>query len=137
MEAHLRESCLAMFKTNRLWIGDADVEVFDPGCVRFSVTVPERADNNFGHAFGGYLMSLIDVAACCVPWAYGKFVVTQTANVQFIKGVPLGERLVVEARSLHHGTTSSVAEVRIMGEGGSLHLAAIVTMHITQDIVPE
>lgn len=137
VEDYLRESCLRMYRSNELWLGDIRNEVLEPGYVRNSVVVPAKSGNFYGFAFGGFLMSLVDVAACCVPWTYGKYVVTQSADIHFIKSAKVGERIVAEARSIHHGTTSSVADVRITGEDGVLRLSATVTMHIVGDIAPD
>ena len=61
MEAYVRESLLEMYETNRQWLGNLDPVVMEEGFVRNSVVVPEKACNFFGNAFGGYLMSLVDV----------------------------------------------------------------------------
>lgn len=137
MEAYVRESLLEMYETNRQWLGNLDPEVMEEGFVRNSVVVPEKACNFFGNAFGGYLMSLVDVCGCAAPWTLGKYVVTQTCDVHFIRGVMLGEHVFIEARDVRTGRTSSIADVRIVDEQGNVRLTATVTMHIVRDIQPE
>ncbi len=134
----VRESLLGMYDTNRTWLGSFDPEIIEAGYVRSAVTVPEKAGNYFGNAFGGFLMSLVDVAGCAVPWTLGKYVVTQTVDVHFLKGVTVGERIYVEGRNVRTGRTSSVAEVRITGvSADDLRLIAVVSLHIVRDIKPE
>ena len=137
MESYVRESLLEMYETNRQWLGNLAPEVMEEGFVRNSVDVPEKACNFFGNAFGGYLMSLVDVAGCAVPWTLGKYVVTQTVDVHFVKGVTLGEHLLVESRNVHTGRTSSIVDVRIVDEQGKVRLTATVTAHVVRDIKPE
>lgn len=100
MEAYVRESLLEMYETNRQWLGNLEPEVMEEGFVRNSVVVPEKACNFFGNALRGYLMSLVDVCGCAAPWTLGKYVVTQTCDVHFIRGVMLGEHVFVEARDV-------------------------------------
>ena len=138
VEDFVRESLLGMYETNRNWLGSFEPVSIEAGFVRSAVTVPKKAGNYFGNAFGGFLMSLVDVAGCAVPWTLGKYVVTQTADVHFLKGVTVGERIYVEGRDVHTGRTSSVAEVRITGEDDDdLRLCATVSLHIVRDILPE
>ena len=110
MEAFVRESLLEMYETNRQWLGNLDPEVMEEGFVRNSVVVPEKACNFFGNAFGGYLMSLVDVCGCAAPWTLGNYVRTVR--------------------------TSSIADVLIVDEQGNVRLTATVTMHIVRDIQP-
>ncbi len=138
VEDFVRESLLGMYDTNRAWLGSFEPVTIERGFVRSAVTVPEKAGNYFGNAFGGFLMSLVDVAGCAVPWTLGKYVVTQTADVHFLKGVMVGERIFVEGRNVRTGRTSSVAQVRIVGENDDdLRLCATVSLHIVRDIKPE
>ncbi len=138
VEDFVRESLLGMYETNRAWLGSFEPVTIERGFVRSAVTVPEKAGNYFGNAFGGFLMSLVDVAGCAVPWTMGKYVVTQTTDVHFLKGVMVGERIFVEGRNVRAGRTSCVAQVRIVGErDDDLRLCATVSLHIVGDIKPE
>ena len=138
MQDFVRKSLLGMYETNRNWLGNLEPEVIEEGRVCSLVTVPQKAGNYFGNAFGGFLMSLVDVHGCAVPWTRGKYVVTQTSDVHFIKGVRVGEVIRIEASDVHTGRTSSIADVRIMGaDEGDLRLSATVTMHIVGDISPD
>ncbi len=135
MQDFTRKSLLGMYETNRNWLGDIEPEVIEDGHVRSLVKVPQKAGNYFGNAFGGFLMSLVDVHGCAVPWTRGKYVVTQTCDVHFVKGVRVGETILIEASDVHTGRTSSIADVRITGsEKDDLRLSATVTMHIVGDI---
>ena len=137
MQEYLRQSCLDMYSTNEHWLGSLTPEVLEDGHVRNACAVPPESGNYFGFAFGGFLMSLVDVTGCCVPWTLGKYVVTQTADVHFIKGVKVGARVFVDASCVHIGRTSCIVDVRIEDESGDVLLTATLTAHIVGDISPD
>lgn len=137
LDKRIRENVYAMFKVNRYWIGDMENEVLEPGFVRNTAIVPDQARNTHGFAFGGYLIGLVDCTACGAPWTLGKRVVTQTMDTHFLRSAKVGDRIVVEARSVHCGRSSAVAEVRMTSADDPAHvlLTSTVTMHITGPVV--
>ena len=89
MERYLREGCLNHLSDLRGFDAVRNDEV-RPGFVRNVVTVPDGASNLYRCAHGGYLMQLVDVAACMAAWSLGKRVVTQQVSLNFTRSVKLG-----------------------------------------------
>ena len=91
MKDYVRISLRMLYERNRAFINDMNPEVIEPGFTRSTVTVPENALNTGGGTFGGFLMAIIDVVGSTITWSYGKHAVTQCANVNFVRGVAIGE----------------------------------------------
>ena len=136
MEAYIRESALSLLQQDR-WRGIMVNEVLEDGFVRNHIDVPQAEGNFYDNVYGGFLMSIVDTAGCMVPWTYGKFVVTQAADIHFLAGAKVGDRLIAEGRSLHCGSSSAVSDVRVCDSKGNLCVQATVTMHITGPITPD
>ena len=137
MKDYVRISLRMLYERNRAFINDMNPEVIEPGFTRSTVTVPENATNTGGGTFGGFLMAIIDVVGSTITWSYGKHAVTQCANVNFVRGVAIGEKLVLEASNVHFGRSSCVAEVVVKNEAGKVCLTATCTMHNVADIKPD
>ena len=105
MERYLREGCLNHLSDLRGFDAVRNDEV-RPGFVRNVVTVPDGASNLYRCARGGYLMQLVDVAACMAAWSLGKRVVTQQVSLNFTRSVKLGGSIRIEASVVHAGATS-------------------------------
>ena len=134
MKDYVRTSLRMLYERNRAFINDMNPEVIEPGFTRSTVTVPENATNTGGGTFGGFLMAIIDVVGSTSTWSYGKHAVTQCANVNFVRGVAIGEKLVLEASNVHFGRSSCVAEVVVKNEVGKVCQTATCTMHNVADI---
>lgn len=137
MKDYVRTSLRMLYERNRAYINDLNPVEIEPGFTRSTVTVPKNATNTGGGTFGGFLMAIIDVVGSTITWSYGKHAVTQTANVNFVRGVGIGEKLVLEARNVHFGRTTCVAEVVVKDEEGKVRLTATCTMHNVADIKPD
>lgn len=137
MKEHVRVSLQMLYDRNRAYINDLNPEVIELGYTRSTVTIPENATNTGGGTFGGFLMAIIDVVGSTITWSYGKHAVTQTCNVNFIRGVSIGEKLVLEARNVHFGRTTCVSEVVVSDEQGKVRLTSTCTLHIVADIKPD
>lgn len=137
MEDYVRISLRMLYERNRAYINDLNPVEIEPGFTRSTVTVPENATNTGGGTFGGFLMAIIDVVGSTITWSYGKHAVTQTCDVNFIRGVSIGEKLVLEARNVHIGRTTCVSEVVVKDETGKVRLTSTCTLHIVADIKPE
>ena len=111
MERYLREGCLNHLSDLRGFDAVRNDEV-RPGFVRNVVTVPDGASNLYRCAHGGYLMQLVDVAACMAAWSLGKRVVTQQVSLNFTRSVKLGGSIRIEASVVHAGATSVLVERR-------------------------
>ena len=135
MERYLREGCLNHLSDLRGFDAVRNDEV-RPGFVRNVVTVPDGASNLYRCAHGGYLMQLVDVAACMAAWSLGKRVVTQQVSLNFPRSVKLGGSIRIEASVVHAGATSVLVETSIKDEDGRTCLLSTALLHVTGTIDP-
>lgn len=79
------------------WLG---IELIRAGTMhsRFAMQVKEQHSNTFGVCHGGIIFAFADLALGFTCNARGEKSVTATANMDFLRPVPLGERLVADVR---------------------------------------
>ena len=82
------------------------------GRVAFTITVPPTAANYHGAVHGGFLATLMEIAAGMVGTSLGVNNVALSSSVNFIKLAPLG-KLVVRAEAIHAGRSTVVARCRV------------------------
>lgn len=104
------------------------VEV-ERGKVAFTVTAPESVANYHGAVHGGFLATLLEVAAGMVGTTLGVNNVALTSSVNFIKLAPLGP-LVVKAEASHAGRSTVVVRCRVEAPDGTLHTEATFTLFV-------
>lgn len=124
---YVREGCLNHLSD----LGGFDAVVNDDlryGYVRNRVVIPEEAANLFRRAHGGFLMYLIDVAACMAGYSLGKHNVTQHTAIDFVCGLELNDSVTVEAHALHNGRTTALIETVIKDSRGRTCVIAMVTL---------
>ena len=106
------------------------------GFARNLVTPPPAASNLFGKVHGGYLMYLVDVTACMAGYTLGKRNVTQQTSLNFIRGVEVGDRVAVEARAVHDGSSTALVEARIVDSAGRTCVLATVGLFFVGPVDP-
>jgi acyl-CoA hydrolase len=93
--------------------------------------------NMHGTAFGGQILAWIDIAAAVAAERHscGPTVTAAFDEVQFVRGVRLGQVLVMRARVNWVGDTSMEVGVRVMGEhrGTSFHATSAYTTFVAID----
>lgn len=135
LPAHLREGCLNHLSD----LGGFDAvanEELRRGFARNLVTPPPAASNLFGKVHGGYLMYLVDVTACMAGYTLGKRNVTQQTSLNFIRGVEVGDRVAVEARAVHDGSSTALVEARIVDSAGRTCVLATVGLFFVGPVDP-
>lgn len=104
-----------------------------PGHARLSLNIPSTAINLYGNLHGGFLFSLCDMAAGISTYAYEITNVTQSGNIQFLKGISSGE-IFIESTAIHKGKRTVVNQVTIAREDGTLLVSATFTMFLLSPI---
>jgi len=93
--------------------------------------------NMHGTAFGGQILAWIDIAAAVAAerHACGPTVTAAFDEVQFVRGVRLGQVLVLRARVNWVGETSMEVGVRVTGEhrGTTFHATSAYTTFVAID----
>ncbi len=84
------------------WLGIELVELA-PGYCRAALDLDDRMLNFQGHPHGGAIFSLADYAFAGACNAHGEPAVALTVTIQFLAAVPVGTRLVAEARQARQG----------------------------------
>ncbi len=100
----------------------------DEGRLEMEALVEECDTNPYGFAHGGYLFTLCDTAAGLIGYSLKSYVVTQQANINYIRSAKKGDALYIKGEALHDGRTSKVARIDIADEKGKLYCSASFTL---------
>ena len=96
--------------------------------------INETNTNPYGYAHGGYLFTLCDTLCGLLGFYLGYYVVTQQANINYLKPARLNDELLIRAEVLHSGTNSDVCDVKIINQKGELIAKAQFTLFNMQKI---
>jgi len=96
-----------------------------PGWARAVVEVASAHGNTHGSAHGGLVFSLADAALQAASNSHGPTAVATAVGINYLRAVPLGERLTAEAREDHVGGRLGLyrIEVRRDADGSLVALA--------------
>lgn len=99
----------------------------EPGSVRYEIDVPDNVLNYHGCIHGGFVSTMLEIAAGMATYAYGESNVAITCATNFIRAVG-PQRLTVSADTTHKGRSTSVAHCTIVDERGKLVAESTFTM---------
>lgn len=102
--------------------------------VEIKTTVNSSNTNPYGYAHGGYLYTLCDTLCGLLGYRLGYYVVTQQANINYIRSAKLGDELYIKAEALHSGKFSDVCDVSITDKDDQLIAKAQFTLFNTRKI---
>lgn len=102
----------------------------EEGHTLFKTIVKESALNPYEKAHGGYLYTLCDSASGLTVCTFQKDSVTLQANINYIRPGNLDDELQVETRTIHHGSTTLINEVKITNQRNKLVANGTFTMYI-------
>lgn len=106
-----------------------EVEASDPGSARFSIDVPRTTVNYHGTIHGGFVSTLLEIAAGMATYAYGVSNVALACSTNFVRAVG-PQRLSVTAETSHKGRSTAVVHCAIESEDGRLVAESTYTMFI-------
>ena len=98
-----------------------------PGSVRYEIDVPDNVVNYHGSIHGGFVSTMLEIAAGMATYAYGESNVAAACATNFIRAVG-PQRLTVSADTAHKGRSTSVAHCTIVDERGKLVAESTFTM---------
>lgn len=101
----------------------------DPGSVRYAIDVPDSVLNYHGTIHGGFVSTLMEIAAGMATYAYGVSNVALACSTNFIRAVGAG-RLAVAAETSHKGRSTAVVHCAIEDGQGRLVAESTYTMFI-------
>ena len=94
-----------------------------PGSVRYEIDVPDNVLNYHG----GFVSTMLEIAAGMATYAYGESNVAVSCATNFVRAVR-PQRLTVSADTSHKGRSTSVAHCAIVDERGRLVAESTFTM---------
>ena len=112
----------------------------DCGRVTLSLLVERRHTNGVGAVHGGCMASLTGVAARMAARSMGANPEIQSISTDYIKNVPLGDRIIARAQVVHRGHSTVVAQSDIFSSQGVKLCTSLVSMNVIDedpDIPPQ
>ena len=95
------------------------LEAVEPDHAVFRLEIRPESKNPYGMVHGGAIYTLADNATGAAVHTDGRFYVTQTGTLHFLRNQAEGT-VRAEARVLHRGGSTALASVNILGTGGRL-----------------
>ena len=86
---------------------------------------------------GAIQNATIDTAMGAACLSYNKKVVTLSFNMSFIKGVPLGEKLIATGHVVHNGSRTMMCECELKNEDGKLFCKASGSFFVIGKLLSE
>lgn len=98
------------------------MEVFEltEGYAKARLAVGDKLKNQFGLLHGGAICSLADQAFAASSNSLGRPAVAITISMNFVSPTFTSKELVAEARIIHRGRTTCVAQAIVSDESGRL-----------------
>ncbi len=88
-----RKEAMAAINPVYKWLG-IEIELAGTERARFAMDIKEQHANTFGVCHGGILFAFADLALGFACNARGERAATASASIEFLKPVPLGDRLI-------------------------------------------
>lgn len=101
------------------WLG-LEIDASDTGYCKLHFVVNDQMLNGFQVIHGGVLFSAADSAFAFACNSHGILTLALEASVSFTRPARSGDRLTVEAKTIHQGNRTGVYEVRITNHTGEL-----------------
>lgn len=96
-----------------------EMESVEPDCAVFRLNIRPESKNPYGMVHGGAIYTLADNATGSAAHTDGRFYVTQTSALHFLRNQSEGT-VRAEAHVRHRGRSTCLVAVDITGEGGTL-----------------
>ncbi|KHM52523.1 acyl-CoA thioesterase [Anaerovibrio lipolyticus DSM 3074] len=113
------------------------VDNVEEGSVTLEMKIDRKHTNFYEMSHGGALMGLADTAMGAACLSHNKKVVTLSFNMSFIKGVPLGEKLIATGHVVHNGSRTMMCECELKNEAGKLFCKASGSFFVIGKLLAE
>ena len=141
LEAHMKqyiaisEEGSELYRRFKMEFKDADYEA---GWVEFSHTVTEFEKNRYGNMHGGAITAILDTSMGLVAFELGTGNSSPTMDIQvnFIKGMKVGDELTIRAEVVSAGKHSAVLRT-VMSCNGEITAIATGTNRLYTATVPD
>ena len=141
LEVHMKqyiaiseESC-ELYRRFKMDFKDAD---YDAGWVEFTHVVNDFEKNRYGNMHGGAITAILDTSMGLVAFELGTGNSSPTMDIQvnFIKGMKLGDELTIKAEVISAGKHSAVLRA-VMSRSGEVTAIATGTNRLYTTTVPD
>lgn len=124
--------------TNDIFARELGIEVVEmrEGYGVATMPLEQRQRNGMGHAHGGAIFALMDMAFAAASHATGTYCVNAQSSISYLESGRVGP-LRGEARMIRVGRRMGTYEVRITDADGTLVAAGMVTGYNTGKSLPD
>ena len=107
------------------------------GCARLELEVKPHHSNPYGILHGGVLTTMADTAMGAACLMKNKKVVTVSMTLEFMHAVPMGSKIITDAKILHEGRQIFICECNLTDEEGTLYAKAHATFFAISKLIDE
>ena len=107
------------------------------GCVRLELEVKPHHSNPYGILHGGVLTTMADTAMGAACLMKNKKVVTVSMTLEFMHAVPIGSKIITDAKILHEGRQIFICECNLIDAEGNLYAKAHATFFAISNLIDE
>ncbi len=112
-----RQCAAVMFANDNASKGlGIQIVIPEPGFAEARMTVTEQMLNGFAVCHGGYIFTLADSAFAFACNAYDQITLAAGANIDFLKPVYAGDKLLAVATERSRGGRTGVYDVRVTNQ---------------------
>lgn len=97
------------------------------GCARLELDVKNFHSNPYGILHGGVLTTMADTAMGAACLMTNKKVVTVSITLEFMHAVPMGTRIITDAKILHEGRQILICECELKDTEEKIYAKAHAT----------
>lgn len=115
----------------------ADIIPTEDGCARLELNVGLQHSNPYNILHGGVLTTMADTAMGAACLMYNKKVVTVSITLEFMHAVPMGTRIITDAKVLNAGRHIFICECNLMDSGGKIYAKAHATFYAISNLIDE
>ena len=117
---HIRESAETRMRKNAFMLHNyIELERVEKDRAVFKLDIRPESCNPYGLIHGGAIYTLADNATGAAAHSDGRYYVTQTSALHFLRNQPEGE-IQADARVRHRGRSTCLVAVDILGEDETL-----------------
>lgn len=104
------------------------------GCIRLELEAKNNHSNPYKILHGGVLTTMADTAMGAACLMKNKKVVTVSMTLEFMHAVPLGTRIITDAKILHEGRQIFICECNLVDSERNLYAKAHATFFAISEL---
>ena len=109
----------------------------DDGCARLELDVELQHSNPYNILHGGVMTTMADTAMGAACLMYNKKVVTVSITLEFMHSVPIGTRIITDAKVLNAGRHIFICECNLIDSSGKIYAKAHATFYAISNAIED